>query len=322
MSTLTEELANTDLLWDVPQTTLEFLAEHSAPRTLASGEVLLCPELENGHVYLLLTGTLTVHFGTPDSPMIRELAQGSSVGEVSIIDDTHPSAYVIAKETCRVFPIHRHLIHQLLAESNPFARNLLQMLTRWLKSNTQRIVSDRMQIWELTDQVNIDGLTGLYNRRWLDNAFPRLLTQSWKKGQALCVLMVDVDNFKSYNDDNGHLGGDRALMAMGEVLKTTVRPYDFAARYGGEEFLILLPNTSLNEGVAVAERIRHCSESKAVAYANEHSVPGITVSTPLPNITVSIGLALNQSDSVSELIAAADAQLYRAKMDGRNCVRY
>ena len=322
MSTLTEELANTDLLWDVPQETLQFLAKHSAPQTLTPGEVLLCPELENGHVYLLLSGTLTVHFGSPDTPMIRELAQGASVGEVSIIDDTLPTAYVIAKEACRVFPIHRNLIQQLLADSNPFARNLLQMLTRWLKSNTHRILSDRTQIWELTDQVNIDGLTGLYNRRWLDNAFPRILEQAWKKEQALCVLMVDVDNFKSYNDNYGHLGGDQALVAMGEVLKTSVRPYDFATRYGGEEFLILLPNTNLNEGVSVAERIRLSSENKAVAYANEDSVPGITVSTPLPHITVSIGLALNQSDSVTELIAAADAQLYRAKMDGRNCVRY
>lgn len=322
MSTLTDELASTDLLWDVPQATLQFLTKHSAPKTLAPGEVLLCPEVPNRYVYLLLSGTLTVHFGTADSPVIRELAQGASVGEVSIIDDTNPTAYVIAKETCRVFPIHRDLILQLLAEAHPFARNLLQMLTRWLKSNTQRIVSDRLQIWELTDQVNVDSLTGLYNRRWLDNALPRLVAQSHKSQQPLCLLMVDADNFKQYNDDNGHLAGDRALVAIGEVLKTTVRPYDFATRYGGEEFLVLLPNTSLDEGIAVAQRIRLCTEQKAVTYPSDKSVPGITVSIALPNISVSIGLAISQSDSVRELIAAADTQLYRAKLDGRNCVRY
>lgn len=314
MSSITDDLAQTDLLRDVPEEMLHLLLQHADPLELAAGEILLAPERENEHVYLLLAGTLTVHFGTPDSPPIRELPKGISVGEISIIDDTHPSAYVIAKEACRVFPIHRSMIDRLVADANPFARNLLRMLTRWLKANTQRIVKDRLQIWELTDQANVDGLTGLYNRRWLDNALPRLLAQAHKGEQPLCLLLIDVDHFKKYNDTQGHPGGDRALIAMGEVLKTTVRPYDFPARYGGEEFLILLPNTPLDEGIGVAERIRQATEKKTIAYPD---------GTPLPGITVSIGLALNAPDSTAAtLTAAADTQLYRAKHEGRNCVRH
>ena len=103
-------------------------------------------------------------------------------------------------------------------------------------------------------------------------------------------------------------------MALGDVLKTSVRPYDFATRYGGEEFLVLLPNTTQSEGLVVAERIRRTTEKQTIACPD---------GKPLPGITVSVGLAVSGPDSTAEtLVGAADAQLYRAKEGGRNCVRY
>jgi len=322
MNTLTEELAQTDLLWDVPQAILDTLMQHDVPRELVPGEVLLSPEQENHHVYLLLSGALTVQAGPPDSPVVQELAQGSSVGEESLLDEASPSAWVFAKEASRVFPIHRDLILQIVAKLHPFTRNLLQMLTRWHQSNIQSDSQNYLHIGEFADQGNIDSLTGLYNRRWLDSAFSRLLAQSRRGEQSLCVLMIDVDHFKRYNEKNGTLGGDRALVAVGEVLRTSVRPYDFSTRYGDGKFLVLLLHTKQEEGLAVAERIRKAAEKKTVAYPEGQSVPGITVSIPLPGITVSIGLAVSQSDSAMQLISAADAHLYRAKRDGHNCVRY
>lgn len=314
MSPVAAELAQTELFRDAPENTLEMILGLATPLELEQGAVLLSPERENHHIYLLLSGVLSVHFGSLDSPVIRELSKGVSVGELSIIDGTPPSAYVIAKEASRVFPIHRDVLHKLVSETSPVAGNLLRLLAQWLRDNTQRIMKDRTQIWELTDHANVDALTGLYNRRWLDNALVRLQAQAIKGEQPLCILIIDVDHFKKYNDTQGHLGGDQALIAMGEVLKTSVRPYDFATRYGGEEFLVILPNTVLDEGIAVAERIRQSVEKKGVT-----SVDGI----PLPDITVSIGLAMNRFDFTPQsLIAAADAQLYRAKQEGRNCIRY
>lgn len=314
MTLITHELAQTDLFRDAPETILQRVRNHASPRELAPGEALLSPGLTNQHIFLLLSGTLTVHFDSPDSPAIRELSKGVSVGEMSVIDGTPPSAYVIAKEACRVFPVHRDLVQHLVVDTNPVARNLLLLLSQWIKSNTQRIVSDRLQIWELTDHANVDALTGLYNRRWLDNALGRLLAQANKGKQPLCVLMLDVDHFKKYNDSQGHLGGDKALFAMGNILKTTVRPYDFATRYGGEEFLVVLPDTPIDESIAVAERIREATEKKTI-----HGADGLV----LPGITVSIGLAMNNGHTTPEsLISAADAQLYRAKKEGRNCVRH
>jgi diguanylate cyclase (GGDEF)-like protein len=314
MLTLAEELAQTELFLSVPESIIHMVLDQAEPLALAPGDVLLSPEQDNHHMYLLLSGKLAIHFGSLDSPEIRELHKGISVGEMSIIDGPQPSAYVVAKEASRVFPIHRELLQQLVAKTSPVGSNLLRLLTLWMKENTLRIVKDRKQIWELTDHANIDALTGLYNRRWLDNALARLLEQAKKTEIPFCILLLDIDNFKKYNDTQGHLGGDQALIAMGDVLKTTVRAYDFATRYGGEEFLILLPNTELKEGLIVAERIRQAAEKKVITSDDGKILPGVTIS---------IGLAMKAADSSTHtLIAAADAQLYRAKNEGRNCVRF
>jgi diguanylate cyclase (GGDEF)-like protein len=311
---LIQELAKTELLQNVSDDLLKQVLEHASPLELRPGELLLSPEQDNHHIYLLLSGTLTVHFNSPDSPVIRELTQGYSVGEMSIIDDTAPSAYVKAKEHCRVFPVHRDLLLNLIQNNHPIAHNLLRLLTHWMKTNTQIIINDQFQISELTNQANIDGLTGLYNRRWLDNALPRILAQMIKIAQPLCILIIDVDHFKKYNDLHGHQGGDLALIAMGNVLKSNVRPYDFATRLGGEEFMVLLPNTNQTVGIALAERIRLEITNQNITHPDGFAMPGITVS---------VGLALSNSNSTTtSLFATADAQLYLAKQSGRNCVKY
>jgi diguanylate cyclase (GGDEF)-like protein len=314
MNSIAEELSQTELFRGVSESVILLAMQHATPFELAEGELLLAPERDNEFVYLLLSGRLGLHFGSLDSPEIREIHKGVSVGEMSLIDGMPPSAYVIAKEVCRVFPIKRDLLQSLIEETSPIAANLLMLLTRWMRDSTNRIVKDRAQIWELTDHANVDALTRLYNRRWLDKTFSRLLEQAIKTEQCLCVLLIDVDHFKKFNDTQGHLGGDQALIALGEVLRNSVRAYDFATRYGGEEFLVILPNTSKEESIAAAERIRQNAEKKVITSAE---------GTPLPFITISIGLAMKEPSSTPQsLIAAADAQLYRAKESGRNCVSY
>jgi diguanylate cyclase (GGDEF)-like protein len=314
VNSISKELSQTELFRGVSESVIQLVAQQAKPFELEAGELLLSPEHDNEYVYILLSGKLALHFDSLNSPEIREICSGVSVGEMSIMDGMPPSAYVVAKEPCRVFPVQRNVLQKLIEDSSPIAANLLRLLTQWLRDNTVRIVKDRAQIWELTDHANIDALTRLYNRRWLDNTFPRLLEQSGKVGQSVCVLLIDVDRFKVYNDTQGHLGGDQALIAMGEVLRNSVRAYDFATRYGGEEFLVILPNSCKDEGITIAERIRLNAQNKVITTAE---------GTPLPSITISIGLAMNEPDSTAQsMFAIADRNLYRAKESGRNCVRY
>ena len=128
----------------------------------------------------------------------------------------------------------------------------------------------------------------------------------------MSVLMLDVDHFKRFNDEHGHQAGDQALRALGQSLTGHLRPNDVAARYGGEEFLVVLADTRFEAAWIIAERLREAMAGHSLLKAD---------GTPLPSITISLGLAqLNPEQSAESLIARADAALYRAKKGGRNRV--
>jgi diguanylate cyclase (GGDEF)-like protein len=129
--------------------------------------------------------------------------------------------------------------------------------------------------------------------------------------------MIDLDHFKRFNDTHGHLAGDEALRAAAHVLSGALRPTDFAVRYGGEEMMVLLPDTSDKVALAVAERL--CERMRQAKVFGDIRVGDMH--QPLPHITASFGVAaLQPQQSERELIAAADAALYRAKENGRNQV--
>jgi diguanylate cyclase (GGDEF)-like protein/PAS domain S-box-containing protein len=156
-----------------------------------------------------------------------------------------------------------------------------------------------------------DGLTGLANRRCFDETLHAEWARAQRQRQPLSLLMVDVDNFKAYNDANGHLGGDECLKRIATAVASEMRANDLVARYGGEEFAVILPNQSLKGAATVAERIRTRVE--------QLQVPNTL--TPGQHVTVSIGAATamaSPENAASDLVAAADAALYRAKHMGRN----
>ena len=156
-----------------------------------------------------------------------------------------------------------------------------------------------------------DGLTGLANRRCFDNTLHAEWQRALRQQQPLSLLMVDVDNFKQYNDAYGHLGGDECLQRIAKAVGSEMRTNDLVARYGGEEFAVILPNQSLKGAAIVAERIR--------CRVEQLHMPNLGTQGHV--VTVSIGaataLAAPDNDS-SQLVAAADSALYRAKHMGRN----
>jgi len=156
-----------------------------------------------------------------------------------------------------------------------------------------------------------DPLTGLYNRRFLENRLQEEFSRSQRQQQSFCVIMSDLDNFKIYNDVCGHLAGDEALRKAAQLMRHSARDMDIATRYGGEEFCLILPGTDKQESVFVGERIRRAIEAE--------SFPGES-HLPLGRLTTSLGIAAFPSDGVTadELIHAADLALYRAKALGRN----
>ena len=165
---------------------------------------------------------------------------------------------------------------------------------------------------QLTVLSTTDGVTGLANRRCIDKALQAEWQRATRNKSNLCVLMVDIDHFKKYNDHYGHLAGDACLRSVADTLRECARRSgEVAARYGGEEFLILLPSADLKRACLTAEKCLRLLELKAIPHA---------ASPTAPRLTVSIGVASlrgNHSPDVSTLVNAADQALYRAKESGR-----
>jgi diguanylate cyclase (GGDEF)-like protein len=157
-----------------------------------------------------------------------------------------------------------------------------------------------------------DPLTDLYNRRHLEIALQRELARARRHGFPVSLIMMDVDHFKNFNDSNGHDAGDEVLRNVAHVLKRHTRVEDVACRYGGEEFLVVLSGCPVDDAYAKAEAIR-----EAIAQLHVFSR-----GSALPRVTASLGIACYPEDGerMEDLIAAADAALYRAKSSGRNCV--
>jgi diguanylate cyclase (GGDEF)-like protein/PAS domain S-box-containing protein len=173
------------------------------------------------------------------------------------------------------------------------------------------MTDEKMAQISLEQLATRDGLTGLANRRCFDETLHAEWARAQRQKQPLSLLMVDVDNFKAYNDANGHLGGDECLKRIAGAVASEMRANDLVARYGGEEFAVILPNQSLKGAAIVAERIRCRVERLMVP--NAGAAPG--------HVTVSIGAATalaSPEASASQLVAIADAALYRAKHMGRN----
>jgi diguanylate cyclase (GGDEF)-like protein len=155
-----------------------------------------------------------------------------------------------------------------------------------------------------------DPLTGLFNRRYLDQAIAR---DAAAPSRGSGVLMIDVDHFKPFNDVAGHAGGDRCLRLIATALRGALRSGDdIAARYGGEEFAVILPDAGIDETIAVAERLRQAVAALAIPH------PGLD---PGRNVSISIGVAVAAAGvPIAEAIEAADQRLYCAKQAGRDRV--
>jgi diguanylate cyclase (GGDEF)-like protein len=171
-----------------------------------------------------------------------------------------------------------------------------------------RVLGDFRRV---ASQAAVDSLTGLANRRTLDEELALEWRRAHRVGDSLAFVLLDLDDFKAVNDSHGHPAGDAVLRAIGEILGAGVRQVDLAGRYGGEEFALILPETDLPGAIKLAERIRARLETTAVELPSGETL----------RATASFGVAVkDELTAPEELVAAADEALYAAKAAGKNCV--
>ena len=275
-----------------------------------TGDVLLRPEFRNDCMYLLLSGKVSVSLESLDATPLVELASGECIGEMSVFDGRNPSAYVQATEPCEVVIIEKETLWELIDSSHSLCRNLLYFLSNRLRSGNDIVAVSKSREKEQELAANVDALTGVHNRRWLQGMLESLRGHDLVDRMPLAVLMLDVDHFKNFNDTYGHKSGDLVLQMAARIMRKSLRPSDMLARYGGEEFIVLLPCTPAAQAKAVADRLR-----KAVAGCKISAEQGVD----LPSVTISVGVSpLAENETVEQAIEAADEALYLAKHNGRN----
>jgi two-component system chemotaxis response regulator CheY len=176
----------------------------------------------------------------------------------------------------------------------------------------ERILNLEKRILQL---ASTDSLTGILNRRAFMERLKAELERAARENTPLSIIMADIDHFKRVNDEHGHQTGDRVLQEFSRRLMKLARPYDFLGRYGGEEFIACLPNTNEEQARLIAERLRRGVEEMVVSLPDGTNIP----------ITASFGTASCRAeavkDDVDRIIKRADDALYKAKREGRNCVR-
>ncbi|MCK5090942.1 MAG: GGDEF domain-containing protein, partial [Gammaproteobacteria bacterium] len=201
----------------------------------------------------------------------------------------------------------------MISVSHEISRNLLYIMSERVRYSNI-VIADSLEMQRKYQRYAMtDALTGLHNRGWLDDAFDREVKRSERDQLPLSLIMIDVDNFKKYNDDYGHLAGDHVLTAAARSIRSPLRPNDLVARFGGEEFAVLLPNTD-KEGALRAMKKVKARVGQITCDVNGQSIP-------IP--TFSAGLAVyNEGETLGAYIERADQAMYRAKSLGRDRVEF
>ena len=269
----------------------------------------------NNQVYVILSGRLNIQTKKSDVEPVAMLGEGECVGEMSVVGDEYAPAYVIAATNCKLLAINYDALWRLIDSSHVAARNVLSVLSKRVRIVDQIVPENSEQDSGFSGVSVTDELTGLYNRQWVQKKFDRLLQRSFFAQTPSCLLMLEMDNFEGYCDENGQLGGEQALRDVAYNILFCLRPDDHAGRYIGEQFAIYLPGTSLSDACIAAERLKTAINNSMVVLPSGDALPAISIS-------LGISQAHSTSDTLDSLFARADEALQRAKASGGNRIEY
>ena len=299
---------------------LAFLERHKVKK----GDVVFKEGDAGEHMYILLSGKLHAYVSQPDGTQRRmfEIKPGDFFGEMSIIANEPRSATLTATENTEIMALPGIDFYRIVFELPMIGVKMLKAISKvqnsWL-DQTSLHLSDLTRWGETARRRAItDELTGLYNRRFLDDSINDRFEHGSVGIRSMSLLILDLDRIHAVNERHGTSAGDRVFMVVAEILRSCTRSGDICARFAGDEFAVFLPDTGLDEARGIAERIRETVAARKIAVPK---TPEVVDKIDI-NIQTSIGVAVAplHAKSRENLLLVADAALRRAKEQGRNRV--
>ena len=303
---------------------LNAVAAFLEPRRIKSGEIIFEEGVAGEEMFVFVSGKIDAWVRQADGSQRRmfELNPGDFFGEMSIIANENRSATIIAQADSELFALHGIDFYRIIFEHPVIGEKMLNTIrtvqNQWL-DQTSKYFGDIMRWGETARRRAIsDELTGLYNRRFLEESGADRFKNGIASLRNFSLLMMDLDKIHHINDTHGIKAGDQVFISAAEVLRSSTRDGDVCARLSGDEFAVLLPDTTLEQAFIVAEKIRKAMASRTT------TVPLHPDSTEQTTVTVftSIGIANAplHADTWDLLLAEADAALRKCKERGRNRV--
>jgi len=233
--------------------------------------------------------------------------------EQKILDDSLEHLKAVRSGT----PVCADLFERLVKEFKLLLKHQRKLIRISDRASTNMITGQKEQISELTSVVHYDGLTGIYNRRYMEENLISIIKLMSRSGGKLSVLMMDIDFFKKYNDTYGHSQGDDCLKDVAVAIAGAIsRSEDFVARYGGEEFAVILPNTDAKGAQDIAAKINSTVQALNILHEKNEAAGCVTVSIGVTTGDVEPG------QKGEDYIKRADEALYMSKNNGRNQYTY
>mgnify|MGYP005839218189 CR=1 FL=1 len=319
MNTLYGFLKSVDIFSLLSEGEIELISVHLEAINVDAGSMLFRQGDEGNELYIVRSGSVATSIALPDgkSRDIAVFKSGDFFGEMSIFENAPRSATCTAREKSELLVLHQRSIFTII-ENHPEAAQ--KIMYRMLNITTQRLrntgdfLLDMVQWGDKARRRAItDEMTGVYNRRFLDDSLHQYVDEARKNGEPLVLVMVDLDYFRQINDLYGHETGDRVIQDVVKVFKDHLKDRNIIARYGGDEFTFLLPGVSAEYALGICNSIRIDVENLETLSRFDGAIRKVTTSQGLACFPESAG-------DVDTLKKKADSALYRAKEEGRNRV--
>lgn len=289
------------------------------PLTFNIGEGVIGLAAESGQLQHCVDCHNDKHFAASQ----QEFIPGSlisvpvmALGELfGVLNVSHPEAHYFSDWHIRLLEIYKNMLGQLISNFRMFKQMELQIALK--TEHLQQALEDANVLKHRYENLSMmDSLTGLYNRRFFYAQAIKALAITHRYGDELCLLLLDLDSFKSINDDYGHACGDQVLISVADVLKSQMRESDIVARLGGEEFVVLFKKTDCTNGLVFAERIRKAINSLQWTFNQQE----VSISTSIGMYCIDQNDVREQGLSIDDFIHYADLAMYQAKSNGKNQV--